>query len=147
MTLDGIPCYSGADDETNWHYDEVNRCLYFDMNRQVNDGVANLLVYYYTDQTPEGVIARLLAKSNLYGAWTTEAELDALTAIALADMDYTPTGITLRRVAFPGDDKGSAALGAVRLICERCNYRFWFDADGTPTVQARPGRERRGLHL
>jgi hypothetical protein len=30
------------------------------------------------------------------------------------------------------------ALAAVKLICERANYRFWFAFDGTPTFKSAP---------
>jgi hypothetical protein len=50
-------------------------------------------------------------------------------------MDYTPTGITLGRVWF---DAGANAQDAIRLICERCNYRFWFTAEGMPCFKPAP---------
>jgi hypothetical protein len=140
VTLDDKPVWSGVDDETGWYYDEPNRYLFFDSARLTVDGTANVKIYYYTDQVPENVIARLLATSGLYGTWTTDAELDALTVVALAAMDYTPTGIILKRVGFPGEKQGPgpSAMGAVRMICERCNYRFWFDSQGVPHFKPTP---------
>ena len=132
VTLDGVPCCSGADSDPgqaivpiSWHYDENLRYFYFDQSCTINDGTANLLIYYYTDQTPEGVIASLLATAGLYATATA----------ALAAMDYTATGIVLRRVFF---EAGASALDAVRVVCERCNYRFWFDAGGVPHFKPAP---------
>lgn len=50
-------------------------------------------------------------------------------------MDYEPTGITLGRVWF---EAGTKALAAVKLICERAGYRFWFAFDGIPRFKPAP---------
>jgi len=47
-------------------------------------------------------------------------------------LEYTATGITIDRVQFKA---GTTALDAIRLICERCNYRFYFKYDGTPVFK------------
>jgi hypothetical protein len=70
-------------------------------------------------------VASLLATAGLYA--------DAATA--LAAMDYTATGITLKRVYF---DAGGTAFSAIRQVCERCNYRFWFTAEGVPCFKPAP---------
>jgi hypothetical protein len=44
-------------------------------------------------------------------------------------------GVTLGRVWF---EAGSSALSAVKQICERVNYRFWFTYDGRPRFQTAP---------
>jgi len=131
VTLDGEPVWQGERDENGhfngWLYDEDHLLFCFDELRLVNSGTANLLIYYYTDQVLENVVADILANGpdDLGGG----VGLYATRAAALAAMDYVATGITLKRVWF---DPGTSVLDAIRQLCERANYRFWFDEAGVP---------------
>jgi len=129
VLLDGEPVYQGSRDKNGhfdgWLYDPDTDYFYFDESRFVEAGTDNLYVYYYTDQVPENVVADILVLTGYYADRST----------ALAAMDYTATGITLERVWF---EAGTTALQALKIVCERCNYRFWFGYDGTPHFQPAP---------
>ena len=114
-TWDGVDIFYG----NTFYYDAVNNKFWFNADETILNGVNNLVVHYFQAQSPENVIADLLVIANLY----------ANQADALADMDYTATGITIDRVGFP---VGTSILEAIKLICERCNYRFRFKYDQTP---------------
>lgn len=114
--LDGNPIYEGD----YWVYDQgTNKFWFLPSKIPSSDGTDNLIVYYYTDQVPENIVADILVTAGLY----------ADRASALADMDYTATGITLEKVRF---NSGVSALHAIQKICERCDYEFYFKYDGTP---------------
>ena len=66
------------------------------------------------------------------------AHLYADRAAALADMDYTDPAIDIDQVWFK---VGDPALGAIVMICERCDYRFHFAYNGKPTFQPKPSPE------
>jgi hypothetical protein len=70
-------------------------------------------------------VADILVKAGLY----------ADQAAALTDMEYDATGITIDKVWF---EAGSTYLDAIRMICERCNYRFYFRYDGVPFFKPIP---------
>ena len=123
-TLNGVPVWYGVKDE-GWYYDYDNHIFYFDDNKQIDVGVDNLIVYYFTVQVPENVVADLLVIAGLYD---TQAE-------ALADMIDTATGTTINQVWF---DAGTTVTDAIRLICERCNYRFYFNYSGRPVFNLAP---------
>jgi len=106
-------------------YDALNQYFYFDENRIVENGTQNLNVSYYTDQVLENVVADLLVMAGYYDDQ----------ASALADMDYTATGVTLERVWFK---EGTTGVEAMRLLCERVGYRFWFDYNGKPCFHPNP---------
>jgi hypothetical protein len=125
-TLDGVPhWYGDTNPPQGWLYDETIKVFYFADGYYVTGGTDNIIVYYYTDQVAENVVADLLVVSGYY--------VDR--AAALAAMDYEPTGITLGRVWF---EAGTKALAAVKFICERANYRFWFAFNGTPCFKPAP---------
>ncbi len=126
VELDGEQIPEGDEDrEGGWHYDRQANALYFSEDMVIDDGTANLVVYYYTDQAPENVVADLLVAAGRY----------ATRAAALAAMDYEATGIVIERVWF---EQGTSALAAVAEICARCNYRFWRSWDGTPNFKPAP---------
>jgi hypothetical protein len=130
--LDGAAIWFGqANDE--WTFDEATNLLTFSEKKIMAAGTDNLVIYYFTTQTLENVAADILANGpdDLGGG----AGLYANRAAALAAMDYTPTGITIPRVWF---DAGMPILDAIRKICERCNYRFWFDELGVPHFKPAP---------
>lgn len=127
VTLDGEPVGQGdQDSEIGWHYDLAIDAIYFAEEMTIPNGVDNLYVYYYTDQSLDDVLGDVLMWAGLYPS----------RAAALADLDYTPTGVTLERVWF--ESKGTTALDAVTTLCERVNYRFWFGYDGRPHFQPAP---------
>jgi hypothetical protein len=113
-----------ADGLNGWYYDEATKVISFNSEKVVDDN-DSLLVYYYTTQVPENVVADLMVTAGLY----------ATRAAALADMSYTATGITIDRVWF---DAGTTCLAAIQKICERLDYRFWFAYDGQPHFQPAP---------
>jgi len=82
-----------------------------------------LLIYYYTSQAPENVVADILVTAGLYDD----------RAAALAAMDYEATGVTIDRVRF---NTGVSALYAIQKICERVDYEFFFKYDGTPVFRS-----------
>lgn len=126
VELDGEPVWQGDEDgQGGWHYDEGLNALFFSEELVINIGEDNLRVYYFTDTAPEDVIADLLVVGGLY----------ASRSAAKAAMSYTATGVTIGKVWF---EAGTPALDAVRLVCERVNYRFWFGADGTPNFKPAP---------
>ena len=142
VTLDSgagaVPVTQGEKDE-GWFYAEdaepgpdppahPARIVFFDNNKTVPAGNNNLVIYYFTVQSPENVLADLLVKVGLY----------ASQGAALAAMEYDATGVTIDKVWFKPGSKG---LNAVKMLCERCDYRFHFKYDGTPVFKpkAAPG--------
>jgi len=124
VLLDGVDVWQGEVDE-GWYYEEATRRVVFDINKTVAVGVDNLVIHYFTAEAPENVVADILVKVNLY----------ADRATALAAMDYTATGITIDKNWF---EVGSTRLNAIKMICERCDYRFHFEYDGTPVFKPKP---------
>lgn len=124
---DGTAIYNGND----WTYDSVNNKFVFNSDKTIIDGVDNLLIYYFTQQIPENIIADLLVTAGLYGNQ----------ASALLAMEYTATGLTIDRVWF---NAGNSALHAIKLICERCNYRFYFKYEGIPVFKPKPSAKVAG---
>jgi hypothetical protein len=137
VTLDAAQVSMGSRDAQGhfdgWIYDSVNNTFLFDEEKSVAAGTDNLLVYYYSDAVPENIVADILAAGP--GDAGGGAGLYANRTAALAAMSYTATGVMLDRVWF---DAGTTGIGAIRMICERCNYRFWFKYDGTPCFQPAP---------
>lgn len=127
VTLDGDPVQQGEEDE-GWFYEESTRRVFFDINKAVENGEDNLVIYYFTAESPENVVADILVKATFY------ADRDA----ALAAMEYDATEITIDKVWF---DTGKTLLSAIKQLCERCDYRFHFKYDGTPVFKpkAAPG--------
>lgn len=131
VILDGEQVSQGERDKDGhfdgWLYSKETRQLKFDILKYVPDGTGkkNLEIYYYTAQDLDNVLADLLAIAGYY----------ADRAEALASMDYTPTGITIPRSWF---ELGCQGLEAVRKICERANYRFWFAYESTPMFRPAP---------
>lgn len=135
VMLDGNPVFQGETDE-GWYYIEdaeagpdppahPAKIVFFDHNKVVANGTDNLVVYYFTTESPENAVARLLFKAGLY----------ASEAAALADMEYTATGITIDKIWFKPD---TSCLDAIKKLCERCDYRFHFKYDGTPVFKPKP---------
>ena len=140
VILDGEDVWQGEVDE-GWYFEpdaepgpdppaHPAKILFFDINKKVSAGSSNLVVHYFTQEAPENVVADILVKAN--------PTLWADRAAALAAMDYTATGITIDKYWFK---VGSTCLKAIKMLCERCDYRFHFKYDGTPVFKpkAAPG--------
>lgn len=130
VTINGAPIGQGdqggvAEEGGGWHYVESSHSLFFNQDMVIDAGLP-ILIYYYTNQVLENVLADLMVWSGLGvdRAWIL-AELAPLAS----------PGITLGRVWF---EAGDSALSAVQKICERVNYRFWFAYDGRPRFQPAP---------
>lgn len=123
--LAGTPLYNGND----WTYNAATRVLTLLVDP---GGIKALASYYFTAQAPENIIADLLVAAGRY----------ADRATALANMDYTATGITIDRVFFPS---GNSALYSIGQICERLNYRFYFKYNGKPVFKPFPTAKAPGL--
>jgi len=123
VTLDGEPIYY-RDEGQGWYYESATKRIFIEDGRVLEAG-QSLKVYYFTTQIPENVVADLMVTAGLYD---TQAE-------ALAAMIYTPTGITIDQTWFK---KGEAAINAVKMLCERCNYRFYFNYAQRPVFDSAP---------
>jgi hypothetical protein len=124
VTLDGNDVWQGKMDD-GWFEEESTRRVFFDLNKTVAAGTDNVIVSYLTTESPENMVADLLVRAALY----------ADRAAALAAMDYTATGITINK---PWFEPGTTCLDAIKKLCERCDYRFYFSYDGTPIFKPKP---------
>lgn len=116
--------WPGKQKGEGWYFDPVLNQFYFDEDKAVNAGVANLRIYYYTAQMLEWVISDILVKSGINNY--------ANRAAAWADMGNPPTGIQVDRVWFKA---GTTYTEAIKKICERCEpkgWTFYFDWAGKP---------------
>lgn len=125
-TIDAAPFYY-RDEGKGWWYDKDSKVFYIENDREVEAGL-DLVISYFTDQIPEEVVADLLVLAGLYD---TQAE-------ALADMIYTATGITIEQVWF---ETGITVTNAIKMLCERCNYRFYFNYSGRPVFKPTPSSD------
>lgn len=123
VTLDGDPIYY-RDKGKGWYYDEETKRIFIE-NGRVLDAEQSLKIYYFTQQIPENIVADLHVKAGLY--------IDRDTA--LDAMEYDATEITIDKVWF---EPGTTCLNAIKKICERCDYRFYFDYDGAPVFRPKP---------
>lgn len=130
VTLDSIELFQDAQDK-GWFYDSAANQFFFDEGKIIEAGSNNLVVYYYEAQTLENVVADLLVISGLY----------ASQALALAGMNYMATGVSIDTVFFK---VGTTLLDAIRMCCERANYRFFFQYDGTPDFNPAPTAKDKG---
>lgn len=119
------PQWPGKQKGEGWYYDLDLNQFYFDEDKIVDAGVANLLIYYFEAQALEDVVADIIVKAGLY----------ANRAAALAAMDAPATGVSIDRVWF---EAGWNFIKAIRMICERCNWRFYFNWNGSPVFIAAP---------
>jgi len=128
-----LPVWPGRqiDGDEGWFYDPDLQQLYFAEGKIVDAGTNNLKIYYYTEQSPENVVADLMVKAGLY--------VDRATA--LATMEETATGFTIPQVWF---DAGKSCLSGIKMLCERCDYRFYFKYDGTPVFKPIPSPKAHG---
>lgn len=157
VTLDSgagaIPCWQGEGDE-DWKYDPTAeagpdppahpaKITYFNINKTVPAGnvapapANNLVIYYFTSTPMEDVVARLLWYAGVCDPTTDlpYANEPAAKARMVAQAEYAATGINIDKVWF---DPGTNCLEAIKLICERCDYRFYFKYDGSPIFRPKP---------
>ncbi|MEE9613109.1 MAG: hypothetical protein V3W19_17770, partial [Desulfatiglandales bacterium] len=128
VELDGVEQWPGKQKGEGWYYDLGTNRFWFDIDKIVAAGVGNnLLIYYYTTQQAQNVVADILVK-----AYPT---VFANRVAALNAMQNPVTGVGIDRVWFKA---GSAYVDAMRMLCERCNYRFYFAFDGTPRFVPAP---------
>lgn len=127
VLLDDVDVWQGEEDE-GWGYEEDTRRVFFDINKTVGTGTDNLVIHYFTAESPENALADILVKVKLY------ADRNA----ALTAMGNPNTGISIDRIWF---DAGSPYLNAVKKICERCDYRFHFSYAGIPVFKPKPAPE------
>jgi len=125
VTLDGEDVWEGEGDEC-WFQDETEPLhVAFRANKVTTEGEDNVVIYFFITQPMEEVVADILVFVKLY----------ANKGAALSAMDYTPTGINIDRVWFKS---GSTCLSAIKMICERCDYRFYFKYNGVPVFKPKP---------
>jgi hypothetical protein len=117
--------FNDPPEKYGWLYNETTRILEFVEGVTIDVGSSNLVIYYYTTELVEHAVARILKDAGLY----------ASESAALSDMDYTATGVYIDRLWF---EAGTMAVDAIRLLCERVNYRFWFGYDGKPYFKPAP---------
>jgi len=137
VTLDEEPVWPGEQNGEGWYYDATPRYFYFDEDKDVDPGDTNLRVYYYTVQAAEDVVAALLAKAGVVDPATGIPYDDAAAALAtlIAHDDYVEPDVQIEKVWF---NPGTNCLDAMKKICERCDYRFYFDYDGAPVFRPKP---------
>lgn len=124
-----VQVQQGEEDE-GWYYEEKDAgggatgYVFFDLNKTVISGTNNVDIYYFTATHPEDAVARILWFAGLY----------ASEALAKAAMDWDDPGFTIDKVWFKA---GTTLLSAIKLLCERCDYRFYFKWDGQPVFKAK----------
>ena len=121
------PVWPGKQKGEGWYYDTVTRWFSFDKDKFINAGVNNLHIWYFTAQALENVVADILVKAGLGPPYTR--------ATALVAMGNPVTGVLIDRVWF---DAGSTYVKAIKMLCERCNYRFYFNWNGDPKFVTAP---------
>lgn len=151
VTLDSgagaIPCWQGEGDE-DWKYTEdaeagpdppahPAKIVYFNLNKTVPEGVNNLVIYYFTATPLEDVVARLLWYAGVCDPTTDApyANEAAAKARIVAQAEYVDPAIDIDKVWF---EAGTNCLEAIKMICERCDYRFYFKYDGSPVFRPKP---------
>ncbi len=125
-----------AEEDEGWWYEEATGRVFFDINKVVAGGEP-MVIYYYMTTPIEEMLADLLYQA---GVPDTNGALYANSAAVLAAIvgapGYIDPAIDIDKAWF---EPGTTCLDAVRKICERCNYRFYFRYDGTPIFRPKPG--------
>lgn len=111
--------------------------VFFDPNKTVAIGVGNLIIYYFTQQEAEYIVASLLYKAGVPDPATGIPYVNEAAALAaiVGHAEYVDPNVQIDKVWF---EPGTTCLEAIMKICERCDYRFYFDYDGTPVFRPRP---------
>lgn len=155
VTLDSgagaIPCWQGEGDE-DWKYvadaeagpeppAHPAKIVYFNLNKSVPDGADlggnNLVIYYFTATPLEDVVARLLWQAGVCDPTTDApyANEAAAKARMVAQAEYVDPAVDVDMVWF---EPGTNCLDAIKKVCERCDYRFYFKYDGAPVFRPKP---------
>jgi len=134
VTLDGNKVEQGEEDE-GWYHEEATKRVFFDKNKVVADGTGtlNVEVFYFTATHPEDAVARILWFAGVPDPGTGVPYVNE--AAAKVAMDWDDPGFTIDKIWF---DAGSTLLNAIKMLCERCNYRFWFKYNGQPAFKSAP---------
>lgn len=136
VELDGNSIWQGEGDEGWWEEEATSR-VFFDINKVVANGVNNLRIYYFEQQEAEDIVASLLYLAKAIDPATGIPYVNEAAALAtlIAVPEYVDPNVQIDRVWFT---PGSSCLNAIKKICERCNYRFYFKYDGTPVFRPAP---------
>ena len=121
------PVWPGKQKGEGWYYDITTRWFSFDKDKFVNAGGNNLHIWYYTAQQAQNVVADIIVK-----AYPT---VYANRAAALVAMGAPATGVSIDRVRFKA---GSTYVAAIKQLCERCDWRFYWDWNGDPKFVPAP---------
>ncbi|GAH64245.1 unnamed protein product, partial [marine sediment metagenome] len=103
--------------------------VWFDKNRVIANGTDNLKIQYFITVPLENMVADILVTAGLYAN-----RADALVDIE-GHPDYVDPNIDIDQCWF---EVGEPALGAIRMICERADYRFFFTYGGLPAFIPAP---------
>ncbi|MBA7601396.1 hypothetical protein ES703_08469 [subsurface metagenome] len=114
---------------SDWTYDwDTKKFSFLDTSIPPYDGVDNLVIFYFTTQKVEEVVADILIYAGILKLWERKSWLE--------NTDYvTPTGKTIDRVRF---QKGEKCLEAIRLLIETVLYRFRFSEEGISILKPKP---------
>ena len=126
-----------AEEDEGWWYEEATGRVFFDINKVVVGGEP-MVIYYYMATPIEEMLADLLFQA---GVPDINGDLYVNSAAVLAAIVDPATGyidpaVDIDKAWFK---PGTTCLDAVRKICERCDYRFYFRYDGTPIFRPKPG--------
>lgn len=135
--IDSIYPYDGTRikeirENVDWTYDwTTNKFLLLRSIIPYYSGTNNLIIYYFTSQVVERVIADILVDADVlrlyeYEAWYVNSAF------------VTPTGKQISRVWFR---KGTSCLEAARLVAEVVRYRFYLDQIGNPIFKPMPSKQ------
>lgn len=114
---------------SDWTYDwETNKFSFLDTSIPPYDGVDNLVIFYFTTQIVEEVVADVLIYAGILNLWERKSWLENTNYV-------TPTEKTIDRVRFK---KGEKCLEAIRLLIETVLYRFRFSEGGMPILKSKP---------
>lgn len=126
-----------AEEDEGWWYEDATGHVFFDINKTVVARANNLRIYYFLATPIEEVLADLLYAA---GVPDTNGDQYANAAAVLAAIEAAPgyidPAIDIDKTWF---EAGTTCLDAVKKICERCDYRFYFEYDGTPVFRPAPG--------
>ena len=114
---------------SDWTYDwDTNKFSFLDNSIPAYDGVDNLVIFYFTTQIVEEVVADILIYAGILKLWERKSWLENTNYV-------TPTEKTIDRVRFK---KGEKCLEAIRLLIETVLYRFRFSEEGIAILKPKP---------
>lgn len=114
---------------SDWTYDwDTKKFSFLDTSIPPYDGVDNLVIFYFTTQKVEEVVADILIYAGILKLWERKSWLENTNYV-------TPTEKTIDRVKF---QKGEKCLEAIRLLIETVLYRFRFGEEGNPILKPKP---------